>query len=90
VAVGEVEDVAMSYHCGIGPAMAAVLGMLPCEPHIKCDSCGVEKRIQARGAGGNIAPAWLLDNKAPSGWKLYRHEDGEMRADYCPKCKVAR
>lgn len=78
----------MSYHAGVGGSLATAMGIPACGPHIKCDDCGVEKHINGRGAGGNIAPAWLLDNKAPPGWKLFRHEDGEMRADYCPTCKA--
>lgn len=77
----------MSYHCGIGPRLGAMMGTGDRDPYVKCDGCGVVKHI-----GGNIAPAWLLDNKAPPGWKLVRGEIGGyvMRADYCPMCKAKR
>lgn len=82
----------MSYHAGVGGHLAVTMGIPECGPHIKCDGCGVEKHIKGRGAGGNIAPSWLLDNKAPPGWKLVRSKvDGDAgRVDYCPKCKVGK
>lgn len=72
----------MSYHVGIGPRLAQ-FGGGPCEPHITCDGCGVERRITT----SHVPPAWFLDGKAAPGWTLKR--EGETRRDYCPKCKGA-
>ena len=75
----------MSYRCAIGPGMERI-GMLPCEAHIRCDGCGVTILARTRTGG---PPAWLLNRKAPRGWKLIRQPD-DTRVDYCPKCKPRR
>ena len=73
----------MSYHAGIGLGMAA-FGLTPCEPHITCDGCGLERRVtNAHG----MAATWFLDGKAAPGWRTKRI--GTTRIDNCPKCKGA-
>ena len=46
-------------------------------PRIECNGCGAVMRI----ATDRAPPAWLLNGKAPRGWKLVR--DGEKRIDMC-------
>jgi hypothetical protein len=72
----------VSYRCGIGDGMRR-LGFEPGEPRITCDGCGVVKLARTKTGG---PPMWLLNRKAPPGWKLIRHED-DTRTDYCPQCK---
>jgi hypothetical protein len=72
----------MTYRCGIGPGMER-FGLEPGEPHITCDSCGLKKTARTRTGG---APAWLLDDKPPKGWFLFRQLD-RTRIDYCPTCR---
>lgn len=72
----------MSYQCGIGAGMER-LGISPCRPHIYCDGCGL--KLSALGKIG-LPHKWLLDDKAPRGWKMVRLGSGR-REDYCPRCK---
>lgn len=79
----------MSYTCGIAPNMAR-LGFTPGPPHITCDGCGV--KLVAQKSNG-APPAWLLNGKAPPGWKLERTDTGAgrvYRSDWCPRCKSVR
>lgn len=68
--------------------MKALTGLEEGPPHIFCDDCGL--KLEARTKAGD-APMWLLNNKAPKGWLLVRHEDPEsgvvLREDYCPRCR---
>jgi hypothetical protein len=77
----------MSYRCGMAPSMAQ-FGFEPGPPRIICDGCGVTLEARTRSGG---PPAWLLDQKAPKGWKLILRptdvEEVQIREDYCPKCK---
>lgn len=73
----------MTYHCGIGPGMAQ-LGLDPCEPHLVCDDCGLRLTIDR----SRIAPAWLLNNKAPKEWLCIHNKVDGARTDYCPRCKA--
>ena len=81
----------MTYRCGIGRGMKALVGLDEGPPHIRCDGCGL-KLIARTKSGG--PPSWLLKQKAPPGWLLIRHEEPDtgaiLREDYCPKCKVGR
>lgn len=73
----------MTYRCGIGLG----LPLPPQHPHFSCDGgCGAVYRIQGRGAGGNIAPEWFLDGKAPRGWTKVKITDDVSR-HFCPKCR---
>lgn len=78
----------MTYRCGIGSSLGALLGLVPGDPHVRCDDCGAI--LPARTKSG-IAPMWLLRNRAPRGWLLIRTEDPETgkvdRQDYCPRCR---
>lgn len=73
----------MSYRSGIGPELAARLGGEACDPHVKCDRCGVRHGC---GTRQRFAAAWFLDGKPPPGWKGNRKEGAERR-DWCPKCR---
>jgi len=73
----------MTYRCGIGAGMAQ-LGFEPCEPHLVCDDCGLKLTIDR----DRIAPAWLLNNKAPKGWLCIHNREDFTRTDYCPRCKT--
>ena len=59
----------------------ARIGIPDDTPRVVCDGCGMVLRIKA----DRPPPAWLLDGKAPKGWKFVR--DGERRKDMCPRCK---
>ncbi len=77
----------MSYHCGIGPGMRA-LGMEPCDPHIKCDTCGLVRSVETSRDMGRPA-AWFLNRKKAPGWGLrLEHLDHGMikRIDTCANC----
>lgn len=80
----------MSYRAGIGGSLAKRFDVQgPLEPHLFCDRCGLVKLCTTRRS---FAPMWLLNNKAPPGWKLIRYEDPATgtihREDYCPACKT--
>lgn len=67
----------MSYRCGIGRGLEA-LGLEPGPPRITCDACGRVLTIKQ-----GLPPKWLLDNRAPPKWTLFRQDDGTRR-DFCP------
>lgn len=72
----------MSYRCGIeDPKFAALLGTDVGPARITCDGCGVRLLIGVKG----LPPKWFFDGKAPPGWRVVRQ--GEVRNDYCGKCK---
>lgn len=75
----------MTYHCGIGGGMRAI-GLEPCDPHIKCDGCGLVRSIPTRGIW---AAKWFLDGKAPPGWSGGRRTD-HTREDWCQRCTAER
>lgn len=80
----------MSYRCGIGEGLAKKLGIAPGPPMITCDRCSIYLVARTKSGG---PPAWLLNNRAPPGWELIRHEDPTgaiLREDYCPACRAAR
>ena len=70
----------MTYRCGIGPGIP---GLEPGPPHIFCDVCG--RRFEAKARRGG-PPSWLLNGKAPRGWRVVRTVNG-TRQDYCPEHK---
>lgn len=81
----------MTYHAGIGIGLATLVGMpeRPRDPHVTCDGCG-EVRDGMKPSGEPYA--WLVNRKAPPGWRLDRREtiDGILvRFDYCAACKGA-
>jgi hypothetical protein len=69
----------MSYRCGIGEGMVA-LGLEPGPPRITCDQCGEVMAVKY-----GMPPAWLLNGKAPRGWRSVALKDGTRR-DFCPSC----
>jgi hypothetical protein len=72
----------VTYRAGLGLGMAS-LGFTPGPPHLRCDGCGlVLEAVTQRGG----PPSWLLNRKAPKGWKMIRNDDGTRR-DWCPRCK---
>jgi hypothetical protein len=56
-------------------------------PSVYCDGCGT--RIDARSRSG-MAPAWLLNGKAPKGWRVERDEENGTRKDWCPRCRASK
>ena len=75
----------MTYLCGVAfPGVGR-------DPQVVCDGGGAVKLARSRGAA-QIAPAWLLDSRAPPGWRLERQDlaTGVYRRDWCPACKVGR
>ena len=78
----------MTYRCGLGRGIAKLTGLEEGPPHIFCDDCGLKLEARTRSGG---APMWLLNQKAPRGWLLIRHEDPTtgviLREDYCPMCR---
>jgi hypothetical protein len=76
----------MSYQCGIGGGMAEI-GFCPCDPHIRCDFCGVTRLVATRRTHG---PAkWFMAGKPAPGWSGGRRAD-HTREDYCPACTDSR
>ena len=73
----------MSYRCGIGGGMER-FGLTPGPPHIRCDGCGITLEARTKSGG---PPAWLLNGKAPRGWKCVRDAEHYTRQDWCPRCK---
>ena len=69
----------MTYHAGIGDGMRA-FGLMPCDPHLRCDGCGVERPV----IGPRGPFAWFLDNKCAPGWSMDRVDGG--RRDWCQRC----
>ena len=53
-------------------------------PSIYCDECG--QRKDARTKSG-CAPTWLLNGKAPRGWRVEYDAENHTRRDWCPRCK---
>lgn len=73
----------MSYLCGIGGNTVRI-GLVPREPMIECDGCGLA--IPVAPVGSSAPPAWFLDGKAPPHWRGLRSHDGSKRWDLCPRC----
>lgn len=82
----------MTYHAGMGPRVAAELGMgntLAAQgPYVSCD--GALCPAIALGYTKRGGPArWLREGSAPPKWRTDRVEsdDGVQRGDYCPRCR---
>lgn len=75
----------MSYHCGVDGSLAKLLGVVPGNPRIVCDGCGVARSV-ARGNG--LLYAWFAAGRAAPRWEMVRI-DG-VRRDYCSSCRVTR
>lgn len=73
----------MTYRCAILGTRHLGIPEHP-EPAIYCDGCGL--RLVARTRSGG-PPAWLLNGKAPRGWRVERTGLG-LRRDWCPTCKA--
>lgn len=74
----------MSYRCAIFDPLAAAMGVEPGGPWVKCDTCGV--KLTAITSRHGMPKKWLLDGKAPPGWRTEKHADG-TRTDWCQRCK---
>lgn len=57
----------MTYHCGLGPGMAA-LGIAPRDPFISCDHPGCEATKNGLNPDG-MPYVWMRNGKAPPGWQ---------------------
>lgn len=75
----------MSYRCGLDVHVARLLRMEPGPPRVTCDSCGA-RIVVVTGRRG--PPRWLLDGKAPPGWRTTKNDDG-TRTDWCKACRTA-
>ena len=70
----------MSYECGIGPGLGALV-LHPRSPGLRCDGCGIVRSVtNCHG----MPYSWLLDNRAAPKWHMKR--DGAKRLDLCPDC----
>ena len=80
----------MTYRAGIGPSLAQAMGITDAsfKPTLTCDVVNCGTRLVVRPTRGG-APAWLLNKKAPKGWR--RHEQpGDAPAQHtCPQCSTA-
>ena len=74
----------MSYRVGVGAGMARI-GLMPCDPAIICDGCGLVRQVVAHRMGS--APGWFLDGKPPPRWKAGKRLENGQRQDFCPRCK---
>lgn len=75
----------MTYHCGL---LLASIGGTTQDPHLTCDGRGLVYRIPTN----KPAPSWLLDNKAPRGWRREAVIEPVTNTQlpskhYCPRCK---
>jgi hypothetical protein len=76
----------MTYRCGIGPG----LGAMARDPAVSCDAPECAATVVLRS---NIAPAWLLNGKAPKGWactpRMPYDENGcrPKQRHFCPEHK---
>lgn len=74
----------MTYHAGL---LLATIGGPNRYPHLTCDGCGTKYNIPTN----KPAPKWLLDNKAPRGWRHETTADPATQAQttkhYCPRCR---
>lgn len=79
----------MTYHAGVGPRLAAALGIVNATgPLVSCDGDGSTCANFVLGTLKSGGPAsWLLNCKAPPGWKMIRVDEPFSRKDYCPSCK---
>lgn len=68
----------MTYRCGLGPGIPGG----PRNPSLVCDCC--ENRLVLTFHGG-MAPKWLEDGKAPSGWAYAKIND-RQNFHVCPSC----
>ena len=71
----------MSYHAGIGPQLAAMMGVSADGPRITCNGCGMVYRLRE----DRLPPQWFLDGKAPPGWATT--ESKGKRDDRCKRCR---
>ncbi len=60
----------------------AAIGIPNADPHVICDSCHLVHYAKPTRHG---MPAWLRNNKPPSGWAKGANVDG-TRWDKCPEC----
>ncbi len=73
----------MSYRAGTRGLLAWNPLLPDDDAHIYCDHCGVKKYAVNPSTGRPWA--WLLNHRAPRGWKLFRPTP-YTREDYCPEC----
>ena len=76
----------MTYLPFRGPRLAAALGTTQTDPALLCDKCDVVLAITTTGRRG--PPRWLIEGKAPRGWR--RLDRGDLPARHvCPSCRKA-
>jgi hypothetical protein len=75
----------MSYRCGLGPSYAA-LGYAPVEPHIQCDTCGVNRPVTGKRGPYKWFIGRYLDSKPAPGWARKTRADGTSE-DTCKHCR---
>lgn len=73
----------MTYRCAIFGLEHIGIPSHPV-PSIYCDGCGLQ-RTCLKPSG--VPYAWLLNGKAPPGWRCESSEGG-TRKDWCPRCKA--
>ena len=76
----------MTYRCAIFGLEHIGIQTHP-TPSIYCDGCGA--RLDARTRSGG-PPAWLLNGKAPKGWRVEHDAENHTRKDWCPRCKESK
>lgn len=54
------------------------------EPALHCDTAGCGTVLVVRPVRGG-PPRWLIDGRAPKGWRRVTEPDGRRR-DTCPRC----
>lgn len=74
----------MSYRCGVFEPLASMMGVDPGGPRLTCDGPDCTARVIVRE--GRRPPKWLLDGRAPKGWRNSKSADG-TRYDWCPECR---
>lgn len=72
----------MSYHSGIGQALANATGTISHGPYITCDDCGNVLSVHTKR--GDVAQ-WFMCRRNPPGWQLTYKTDGGIWA-HCPAC----
>lgn len=58
------------------------IGVPTLPPTLTCDGCGMRLVVRP-----GVAPMWMLNRKAPKGWRMVSSPDGCLRHDYRPQCK---
>lgn len=67
----------------------AALGLAPRAPFVSCDGPGCDATVTAETDSG-LPKSWLLNRKAPPGWRMERVEEPFSRKDFCKACREQR